>query len=444
MDPKESSNETTPEGFVLPSENTTFVGQNERPVTDKQSPIFTKLPNSILTSSKGENNMSKTSNENPVKDNDPRIDLTKKTSGVPKSETEENPLLQPVTAVQPPVIPLIPLIPIIPSHTGVNTKGKYSEIVVNILKLICYGGEVTDLHLKVGDYIWFRDKAFFMGKYGNQPIQYSDMVSVGNIFMENSPTNVDFTAGWKNFSFGSSYGERRLRIQCSFSEGRACMFIRILPGVVPQLDNLNYPQTVTDAIFGCISNISSGLVVCSGVTGSGKSTLLAAMLQEIVSRNNIHLLTIEDPIEYRIVPRRGNVTQKEVGVDVSSFEEGSKFMLRENPDIIMIGEIRDANTAKAILSATETGHMVFSTVHGGNFSLIIERLLGLIDGYNDTLQAIRLSQALNTMISIKLVNSERKVFIQKNEMNIKNLIKEHRLHELNTYLSKENRTLGAE
>ena len=119
-------------------------------------------------------------------------------------------------------------------------------------------------------------------------------------------------------------------------------------------------------------------------------------------------------------------------------------MLRENPDIIMIGEIRDANTAKAILSATETGHMVFSTVHGGNFSLIIERLLGLIDGYNDTLQAIRLSQALNTMISIKLVNSERKVFIQKNEMNIKNLIKEHRLHELNTYLSKENRTLGAE
>ncbi len=165
-----------------------------------------------------------------------------------------------------------------------------------------------------------------------------------------------------DFSFESEVDGalQRYRVNVFYAHGRIGACVRVVPGTVPTAEWAGLPQDVIKRVVG----FRNGLVLVTGVTGSGKSTTLAVILQEIIKNSTSRVITIEEPIEY--VHGYGDnalITQREVGVDVYSFAAGLKYGLRQDPDVILVGEIRDRETAQMALTAAETGHLVLSTVH---------------------------------------------------------------------------------
>ncbi len=152
----------------------------------------------------------------------------------------------------------------------------------------------------------------------------------------------------------------RFRVNLFRSYGAVGACIRVIPNFIPDFSWASFPKELVQRLI----SFSNGLVLFTGVTGSGKSTSLAMIVELLNKTNGLRILTIEDPIEYRF-PRYSNsvVTQREVGRDVSTFADGLRFGLRQDPDVILVGEIRDIDTARMAISAAETGHLVFSTLH---------------------------------------------------------------------------------
>ena len=164
-------------------------------------------------------------------------------------------------------------------------------------------------------------------------------------------------------------GVGRFRVNLHFERGRPAAVVRMLPSVVPQLASLNLPAG-TEAL----SRLSSGLVLIGGATGSGKSTTMAALVDEINRRDAKHIITIEAPIEYEHANHKSIVQQVEVGIDAPDFPTAMRAALRQAPDVIVIGEMRDPETIRIALAAGETGHLVFSTLHTTDMPSTVARL----------------------------------------------------------------------
>ncbi len=170
---------------------------------------------------------------------------------------------------------------------------------------------------------------------------------------------------------GASY---RFRANAFLSQGRWCACLRHIPNEIPSLDWLGFPRSLAERL---ISHLN-GLVVLTGVTGSGKSASLAALIHLLRQDGRKRILTVEEPIEYVHAPGAGGiVTQREVGRDVESFADGLKYGLRQDLDVILVGEIRDRETAQMALSAAETGHLIFTTLHTRDAKGAITRLVDL-------------------------------------------------------------------
>ena len=161
----------------------------------------------------------------------------------------------------------------------------------------------------------------------------------------------------------------RFRVNLHFERGRSAAVIRMLPNVVPRLASLNLPVG-TEAL----SRLASGLVLIGGATGSGKTTTMAALVEEINRRDAKHIITIEAPIEYEHSNQRSVIQQVEVGIDAPDFPTALRSALRQAPDVIVIGEMRDTETMRIALAAGETGHLVFSTLHTTDMPSTIARL----------------------------------------------------------------------
>jgi twitching motility protein PilT len=179
-----------------------------------------------------------------------------------------------------------------------------------------------------------------------------------------------------DFSFESQVDDalQRYRVNVFYAHGRLGACVRVIPGEVPSAHWAGLPQDVINRAAG----FRNGLILVTGVTGSGKSTTLAVMLQQIIKQSTSRVITIEEPIEY--VHDYGDnalITQREVGVDVSSFAAGLKYGLRQDPDVILVGEIRDRETAQMALTAAETGHLVLTTVHTRDAKGAISRFTDL-------------------------------------------------------------------
>lgn len=167
---------------------------------------------------------------------------------------------------------------------------------------------------------------------------------------------------------------QRYRFNVFYAHGRIGAVIRVIPGEVPSAQWAGLPQEVVDRVVG----FRNGLVLVTGVTGSGKSTTLAVMLQQLIKQTASRVITIEEPIEY--IHGYGDdalITQREVGVDVASYASGLKYGLRQDPDVILVGEIRDRETAQMALTAAETGHLVLTTVHTRDAKGAISRFTDL-------------------------------------------------------------------
>jgi twitching motility protein PilT len=193
-------------------------------------------------------------------------------------------------------------------------------------------------------------------------------------------------------------GVARFRCNVFQQRGSIAAAFRNIPFDIKNYDELNLPDVV--ATF---ANLPAGLVLVTGPTGSGKSTTLAALIQDISRSRPCHIVTIEDPIEFLFTDHLATVSQREVGTDTPGFTEALKNAMRQDPDVIMVGEMRDRESISAVITAAETGHLVFSTLHTNSASQTIDRI---IDGFPSEQQGqirSQLSQVLRAVVSMELV-----------------------------------------
>ncbi|MCS6789113.1 MAG: type IV pilus twitching motility protein PilT [Patescibacteria group bacterium] len=195
---------------------------------------------------------------------------------------------------------------------------------------------------------------------------------------------VDFSYGFED--------KARFRVNVYYQKGYLAAALRLIPARIMTIEELNLPPILHD-----FTKLSQGFILIVGPAGHGKSTTLAALIDEINHTRSDHIITIEDPIEYIFSQDRGIVSQREVGIDVPTFNDGLKTILRQDPDVIMIGEMRDKESISTAMTAAETGHLVFSTLHTNSASQTIDRI---IDSFPAEQQGQVISQLSATLVAI--------------------------------------------
>ncbi|MCP5461578.1 MAG: type IV pilus twitching motility protein PilT [bacterium] len=199
--------------------------------------------------------------------------------------------------------------------------------------------------------------------------------------------------------FGFAYGDMaRFRVSVFKQKGSFGMVLRLIPSRLRSLDDIGLPSMVKEHLFK-----PRGLILITGPTGSGKTSTLATMIDVINNESDSHILTIEDPIEYYHTHKRGVVNQREIGVDVQSFSEALKRGLRQDPDVILVGEMRDLETMEAAITAAETGHLVFATLHTTGAAQTIDRIIDAFPTNQQEQIRSQLSVSVEMVISQQLM-----------------------------------------
>ena len=201
---------------------------------------------------------------------------------------------------------------------------------------------------------------------------------------------IDFSFEWE--------GHARIRANAFYQRDTLAIALRLIPHVIPTFGDLGVPSIV-DAIV----DLPQGLVLVTGPTGSGKSTTLAAMIDAINRRRALHILTIEDPLEYVHEHRNSAVNQREVGTDCESFGAALRAALREDPDVILLGEMRDLESIQTALSLAETGHLVFTTLHTNDAAMTVDRIVDVFPAERQDQIRVQLAGALSAVISQRLL-----------------------------------------
>lgn len=223
----------------------------------------------------------------------------------------------------------------------------------------------------------------------------------------------------------------RFRVNAYYESGKPCLCLRQIPIVVPELESLNLPDAIGD-----IAACERGLVLVTGTTGSGKSTTLAAIIDHLNRTRRLRILTIEDPIEFVHQSKKCLIAQREVGTDTPSFTQSLRRALRQDPDFILVGELRDAETMRVALQAADTGHLVFSTMHTTNASMTIQRLVAMFPPDERESLLMQLGTNLEAVISQRLARKREGgriavVEIMRSSPVIRKIIHEGRVESLN-------------
>jgi twitching motility protein PilT len=200
-----------------------------------------------------------------------------------------------------------------------------------------------------------------------------------------------------DFSFAVP-GAARFRANAFRQRGSLAIVVRVIPMQIPDLKDLGLPDVVAS-----LAQEERGIVLVTGATGSGKSTTLAAIIKHINRTTSSHVITIEDPIEFLFLNERSSVVQREIGTDTDTFANALRAALRQDPDVIMIGEMRDAETMDIAIKAAETGHLVLSTAHTTDAAKTVHRLVGAASPSEQGMLRLRLSEALRAIVSMRLL-----------------------------------------
>jgi twitching motility protein PilT len=268
--------------------------------------------------------------------------------------------------------------------------------MIEIFKAAIQRG-ASDIHIKAGDFI----RARVMGELTPLTQQRLSPEQVAQICTQLIPTAADreridtitdFDCTW------SAPGVGRFRVNILRQRGTLMIVMRIIPIDIPSFEELRLPP-----VLSAISQSERGLVIVTGVTGSGKSSTLAAMVGHINQQRRKHILTLENPIEFLHRDVNSSITQREVGSDTESFETGLRAALREDPDVIMIGEMRDTTTIDTAMKAAETGHLVFSTLHTTNAVQTVSRIIAVFPPHEQEMVRVRLSENLVAVVSQRLL-----------------------------------------
>ena len=258
----------------------------------------------------------------------------------------------------------------------------------------------SDEHLKVGQAPYIRKNGFI--KKINMPVLSQEDLEKAVISIAPTTITGDITSLCDIDFMFEIKGCSRFRVNYNRQMGMPALVIRNIPYGIPSLSQLRLPEVLNDII-----KYPNGIILVTGPTGSGKSTTLASLINEISIANSKHIVTIEDPIEYVFNCKKSIISQRQVEVDTASFADGIKYSLRQDPDVIFIGEIRDKETMAAALKASETGHLVLSTLHTNDAVQTINRIVNMFEESNrDTIRK-QLGDTLRATIAQKLVYSEK-------------------------------------
>ena len=276
--------------------------------------------------------------------------------------------------------------------------------------------QASDVHLKAGIVPVIRKHGKLRPlQQGMHPITAAELEHMAFELMDEEQQKFFAANKELDFSHGIS-GVGRFRVNVFRQRSSVRMVIRNIPVEVPTIDGLNLPEIVKK-----IADFERGLVLVTGITGSGKSSTLAAIIDHINNHHNNHILTIEDPIEFLIRDRKSIISQRELGIDTKNFTGALRSALRQDPDVILIGEMRDKETIDIALTAAETGHLVLSTLHTMDAQESINRILGVFEPHEHQQVREQLASVLSGIISQRLASrKDGKGFVPAVEILINN------------------------
>ena len=254
----------------------------------------------------------------------------------------------------------------------------------------------SDVHLHVGERPVLRKD----GKMVKIDMPYLDDEDMERSIITLLPT-FDFNDIKKNMDLDFSFelpGVSRFRVNLSRQLGRFALVLRLISYNIRQVSELNLPTVIQS-----FADFNNGIVLVTGPTGSGKSTTLASIIEHINMKYPKHIITVEDPIEYLFSNKLSIISQRQVEIDTSSFNDGIKYALRQDPDVILIGEIRDRNTATAALKAAETGHLVLASLHTNDAIQTINRIINMFEPQDRDLIREQIANTIRGVVAQKLV-----------------------------------------
>ena len=274
-----------------------------------------------------------------------------------------------------------------------------SAAVIDIATILGYAvqGGASDVHLKVGLPPLFRVSGGMVPLRNGQRLTQQDMEQLSAAMTTREQHEKFVKERELDFAYVVQ-GLGRFRVNLFVQRMQAGMVLRVIPTEVKSIQELSLPP-----ILEKISSEHRGLILVTGATGSGKSTTLAALINHINAQRTAHIVTIEDPIEFQFRDKRSIINQREVGTDTNSFARALRASLRQDPDVILVGEMRDAETIETALTAAETGHLVLSTLHTVDAPETINRIIGAFPPHQHKQIRMQIAGNLKSVISQRLL-----------------------------------------
>jgi len=268
---------------------------------------------------------------------------------------------------------------------------------VNDLLKIAVESGASDLHIKVGSYPMMRVRGRLMPAVEDKKLDHEDVVAMGAAVMSTTQRQRFKETQEVDLAY-SVPGLGRFRCNIFQQRGTVGLVLRIIPMTIRTVDELGLPEVLKK-----IAEEERGLVLVTGTTGSGKSTTLAALIDHINKTRSAHVMTVEDPIEFLHRDNQSIVNQREVAVDTRSFAQALRSALRQDPDVILVGEMRDFETIETGLLAAETGHLVFSTLHTLDATETINRIIAVFPPHQQKQIRLQLASVLKAVVSQRLM-----------------------------------------
>lgn len=303
--------------------------------------------------------------------------------------------------------------------------------MLNIVEILDFAvnNYASDIHISSLNSPFLRIQGI-LRKVEIEPVQIEDLMSELKKLMTEDQWNT-FQNDWEiDFSI-SIEKVARFRVNVFRHMNGMSVAFRIIPFEIKKLEDLYMPQALID-----LSRRKKGLILCTGPTGSGKSTTLAGMIDKINREQKVHIITIEDPIEYIHTSRKSLIHQRELGSHTKSFSNALRNALREDPDVLLVGEMRDYETISLALKAAETGHLVLSTLHTNNSSETVDRIVDVFPVEQQQQVRIMLANTILGVVGQRLVPMKNKtdrvavVELMLGNRAIKNLIREGKSHQI--------------
>lgn len=308
-----------------------------------------------------------------------------------------------------------------------------SDLKIELLLEEVVKKNASDLHLTVGSNPVLRIDGSIVPMTQFPVLTENDIEQL--VFSVVDDVQKDILLKDKEVDFSFSFGDiARFRANAYHQKGNVGLALRLIPAEIKSIEELGLPQ-----ILNNFTDIPRGLVLVTGPTGSGKSTTLAAMIDRINSNKSLHIITIEDPIEYTHAHKKSIIEQREVHYDTRSFSAALRSALREDPDVVLIGEMRDLETISAAITIAETGHLVLATLHTNNAAQSIDRMIDVFPPYQQQQVKVQLSNILQGVVSQRLIPAIGGGRVAVSEIMVstpavKNIIREGKTHQLDAVI----------